>query len=478
MNTVVALIIYGTIIGLLVYFKRQQQLLFSITFIFNYFVMGLTRYINIPMPTSVLMDIIWISLFIYLLCNKKERSGEKPIILYCFYGIWTLYTVLEILNDACGLGLDVVAWFKDVRVYGFDPLIIMLIYTYAFTKKKDIENFLILWGVLLLLLALRCFAQVKIGFDHTEYQWLQTAGFHTHVLHAGTLIRYFSFFSDAANLGSHTAVGGVIFAVLFMSVPKKQIKKKLFYLFVSIGSFYCMFMSGARAAMFVAIACATAFVFLSKNRKIFIYTFIVLIVGLYILVFTPYGNGIQAVRRMRTAFQTTEDASMNLRELNKKAIASYLVDAPFGIGLGKDGSNIPPSNRYHIVAVTAPDSSLVYFWMRTGIVGLYLFMAVSILIIIGGAYIVWFKIQDKELRTFAGLFTAGCASWLVAGYANQVYFQYPNSMIFFGMQTLVYMMPFFDKKLQQEQLLNNKNKNENEKEVEEIEELQERLETT
>ena len=119
---------------------------------------------------------------------------------------------------------------------------------------------------------------------------------------------------------------------------------------------------------------------------------------------------------------------------------------------------------------------IIYLWMRTGSVGVSIYLFVNIILLIGATFIVWFRIKDKELRTIAGIFTAGSAGWLVAGYGNHIYFQYPNTMIFFGMQTLVYMMPYFDKKLLQEQLL--KNKNEEEKEVEEIEELQEGLETT
>ncbi|MBQ0060366.1 MAG: O-antigen ligase family protein [Bacteroidales bacterium] len=478
MNTVVALIIYGTIIGLLVYFKRQQQLFFAITFILNYFIMGIERYVSIPVPISILMEGFWIVLLVILLCNKNKYrdEGKIPVKIFAIYGIWTIYTTLEIINNTCGIGLDIAAWFKDVRFYGFDPLIVMLIFSLIFRTKEDIKKFIILWGILLILCFIRCFAQVNFGFDKGESLWLNSVGYHTHVLRAGTLIRYFSFFSDAANLGAHTAIGFIIFGILFLQNSWKNIKLKCFYLIVSLCSMYCMFLSGARAGMIVAICCAIAYVFLSRNWKMFSYTTIVLIIGVFLLVFTNIGNGIQSVRRMRSAFQGTEEASMEVRKLNQKAIESYMREAPFGIGLGKDASNIPPSNRYYIVAITPPDSTIIYLWMRTGSVGVFIYLFVNIILLIGATFIVWFRIKDKELRTIAGIFTAGSAAWLVAGYGNHIYFQYPNTMIFFGMQTLIYMMPYFDKKLLQEQLL--KNKNEEEKEVEEIEELQEGLETT
>ncbi|UZJ65407.1 hypothetical protein OKW96_04210 [Sphingobacterium sp. KU25419] len=69
-----------------------------------------------------------------------------------------------------------------------------------------------LWGTLIILGSLKAIGQKYIGFDHFESAWLYTFGAHTHVIYSG--IRYFSFFTDAANFGCHMGLGIVVFTIL------------------------------------------------------------------------------------------------------------------------------------------------------------------------------------------------------------------------------------------------------------------------
>ncbi|MCQ2238167.1 MAG: O-antigen ligase family protein [Bacteroidaceae bacterium] len=425
---------------------------FIMTIVLNYFIMGLGRYTTIPLPISVIIEAVFI-LYIIILFSKKDQfteDGKIPASLFAIYGIWTLYCTLEIINDTCNLGIDVIAWFKDVRYYGYDPLLCMTIFAMIICSKKDVKKFLQIIGVILIIAGIKCFWQKTFGFDYAESAWLEGYGARTHIINGGTLTRYFSFFSDAANYGSHCAIFGCVYGFLALFHNKKEWKTKLFYGVVAVCCIYGMFMSGTRTAIFVFLGSIFAYVILSRNAKMFGYAALGLLVLVGVLIFTNRGNSIQAVRRMRSAFNLEQEASVEVRDLNKEALSKYLAEAPLGIGLGKDRSNVPQYNRYYLVVDTPPDSSLVYFWMQTGIVGVSLFTLVCFIILACCTYKVWFKIKDPELQTICALFTAAAAGWFAAGYANQVYFQYPNSLIVFGMQTIVFLGPYLDKKLQEE----------------------------
>ena len=108
---------------------------------------------------------------------------------------------------------------------------------------------------------------------------------------------------------------------------------------------------------------------------------------------------------------------------------------------------LPQNNKYWIVSLTAPDSTLVYIWMRTGSVGITVFMIVLVFAIIAESFIVLFCIKDKQLRGILTAFTCGSACMIVAAYGNFVYQQYPNTLLVFGLQTLVFMGPYFDRQI-------------------------------
>lgn len=426
---------------------------FLMTVILNYGIMGLNRYYTIPMPISVVVEAVILVLVIILFANREKFHEEDkiPKSLLGIYGIWTLFCTLEIINDTCNLGIDIVAWFKDVRFYGYDPLFCILVFAMAICQKNDIHKLLNVIGIILILAAIKCFIQKTFGFDAAENAWLWEEGYaRTHIINGGTLTRYFSFFSDAANYGSHCAIFATVFGILSIFGFKNNKRQSLFYGAVAICCIYGMLMSGTRASMYVLFGSLAAYVVLSRNAKMFGYSLLGLFLLVGVLVFTDRGNSIQAVRRMRSAFNLEENASVQVRDANKDAIAKYMDEAPLGIGLGKDRSNVPSYNRYWVVVDTPPDSSLVYFWVHTGIVGVCLFCFISFIILLNCTYKVWFKIEDKELRTICAAFTAASAGWFAAGYANQIYFQYPNTFIIFGLQTIVFMAPFLDRKIKEE----------------------------
>lgn len=267
-----------------------------------------------------------------------------------------------------------------------------------------------------------------------------TAG-RTHILQGGTLVRYFSTFSDAANYGCNAAATAVVFLVI--SITTSIRKDRIFYLITGLAIIWGMFQSGTRTAIFCLAFGFVVFIFLSKSFKIAIPSTIAFVIIAFILVFTNIGNGNQQIRRMRSAFNK-EDASTAARDINQAVMKKYLADAPFGIGIGTGMDNVPSNNKFRKLSTLPPDSEYVFIWIRTGRVGITVFLLSMAIMFIGACWIVFFKIKNRSLMGVGAGICGAFAAMQLGGYGNQVLMQYPNGLIFFGGLALVYVFPYIE----------------------------------
>ena len=348
------------IIPLLVLFVmasfRYRMLLFWILVVVNYFVQ--MKDITLPMPTSLANEMLELALLAIALIDIEKTHFERiGNIMFFAIAAWCTYCTLEILNDTCGLGINIGAWFQGIRMMAFQIMYAFLVFTLYITSPKILTRYLYLWGALALFAVFWVWKQQYIGLTQTEFTWLHYgAGNSTHLLQAGTLIRYWSIYSDAANFGIGIASTGVAFCVFGITTKIKRLK--YFFLFVGIACIWGMFPSGTRTAMACLLAGFMTYIFLSKSFKIAVPFTILFAFFAFILVFTNIGQGNQQIRRMRSAFDKN-DASANLRTMNQAVMKKYMRDAPWGIGIGLYGKQVPANNKYNRMATIAPDSEYV-----------------------------------------------------------------------------------------------------------------------
>jgi len=163
----------------------------------------------------------------------------------------------------------------------------------------------------------------------------------------------------------------------------------------------------------------------------------------FMLAFTDIGNGNQQIRRMRSAFNK-EDASASVRDINKAEIKKYLVDAPWGIGVGIGYDNVPANNKYRRLSTIPPDSEYVFIWVHTGIIGITFFLITTAIMLITACWTVFFKIKSPTLRGIGSGFCCAFIAIQLGGYANQVLMQFPNCLLFYGGLSLVFALPHFE----------------------------------
>ena len=398
---------------------------------------------SLPLPMSLPNEFLEITLLVIAIVDVRknphlERCGN--LMLFALI-IWCGFCTLEVLNDTCNLGIDIAAWYTGARLMAFQMLYIFLVFSIYISSPEILIKYVRIWAVLSLFSVFWVWRQQYIGFTVTENIWLESGGKNTHILNAGTLIRYFSTFSDAANYGCNAA--GTSVAFLIMGITAKFKKDRFLFLVTSILVAWGMFASGTRVALGALLVGLMVYIVLSKSIKIAIPFTIAFGLFVFILAFTNIGQSNQQIRRMRTAFNK-DDASAIARDHNQEAMRKYMKEAPWGIGLGMKTENVPANNKYYLMAKVPPDSEYVFMWIRTGIIGLTVFLTTTLLMFLGACYIVMFRLKNKSLIGIGGGMCCAFAAIQLGAYGNQVLMQFPNGVIFYGGLAIVYVLPHLE----------------------------------
>ena len=65
--------------------------------------------------------------------------------------------------------------------------------------------------------------------------------------------------------------------------------------------------------------------------------------------------------------------------------------------------------------------------------------------LLGACYVVMFKLKSPSLIGVGGGMCSAFTAIQVSGIANQVIYQYPNGLTFFGGLAIVYLLPYIEK---------------------------------
>lgn len=404
-----------------------------------FFIMGILRYVRIPMPPSLVVDLAILFNFIVLALNHLYHNYNSKFKLPAFFFIslcWTAYCFVEVFNPIGSFG----NWLGTIRATGIYIILFQFLVYYIFKDTKKLKTFLIFWAVLTLLASLKAIGQKFIGLDIDEKIWLYTLGAHTHVIYSG--IRYFSFFTDAANFGCHMGMAMVVFSILFIYEKNKTIR--IFYLIVTVFALYGMMISGTRTAMAIPVAGYAFYIILLKQWRLVVVGTCLFIAVFCFLSLTTIGNSNADIRRMRTAFQFKQDASFNLRKENQQRMKSFMGDYPIGLGLGA-AKNAGEGDLLHGLPT---DTSFVFIWVESGVIGLILYIFIWVCCLALCFYFVWFKLKDPMIRGICSAAAAGIAGMMVAGYGNEVLHQFPTGETIYILMAIAMLCPYLDKNKQ------------------------------
>ena len=416
----------------IIYAFRYPALPLKTVLIFGFFVIGITRYIDGPFGLAIdfLLVFCWV---VTILSGWKSLNWNNThtYVVY-FTTIWFIYILLELLNPL-SIGLE--PWFYAMRGMALYPFLLLPLVFLLMPEQKDMMWMFKVWIALSILAALKGFAQKYWQCDIYEKRWLAQGGAITHVLFGQ--LRAFSFYSDAGQFGSAMAHISISCFVLFTGPYSKMKRLVFFILFVFF--FWGYLISGTRGAIAVTAAGMMVYLALSKNFKILLFGTVLSLGFYFFMAFTQIGQGTYEIRRLRTAFtEGSEDASMLVRKENKKKLAVYLADKPFGGGVASAGDWGKRFRPESVLANIATDSFYVRIWSETGIVGLLLFLSFFFYFIIRGGWIIWFM-KDEVLRNKLLALYCGVVGIMAASYGNSVFSQFPTNIICYTSMCFILM---------------------------------------
>ena len=230
---------------------RYPQLMLFIIFTINYFILGITRYMPIE-GISIIMDILYVLTLVLIFVHSALYHSIKWKrcfhILSALSAIWTFYCILEVMNPSGVFE----GWILS-RGLIINGLTITILTSLLCTRYKTLKALLFTFSLFTVLAVLKTFMQKYFGFDTYETRWLNNGGATTHIIHSG--IRYFSFFTDASNMGSNMGGAGIIFGITSLYMKNKAFK--IYYASVAIASLYTMMLSGTRAVSYTHLTLPT-----------------------------------------------------------------------------------------------------------------------------------------------------------------------------------------------------------------------------
>lgn len=377
-------------------------------------------------------NVLTTALLIFLGNVPWKNSGNGMLTLFI---VWGVFCFAEILNP----NHVQEAWNIAITYYFVYPIICAIVVPVAIRKIAHIEWLLKIWSVFIIFGAIRGYIQMNYGFNTIELQFLfERGGASTHIIWSG--IRYFSYFTDAANFGVHMAMGILVYGISFFYVKSNFLK--IYFAFVVVAAIYGMGISGTRSSIAVPLGGLLFMVVLSRNwNGLFLSMFA--FIGLFFFFrFTTIGNSNEYIRKMRSAFTPEEDASYNVRVVNREKIKEYLADKPFGYGLGL-GGKAERFNPKEVLPIP-PDSWLVNVWADTGVVGLVLYVLIHVILFAWCSWILMFQLTNKRLRGLLNAWLCVNAGFFISAYTNDV-MQYPNSIIVFTGFALCFAGPYIEK---------------------------------
>lgn len=423
----------------LYYIVQNPPILLTVVIVICFTILGIARYVSLPIQPGLILDITVAFLFFVLTFHfilGKYPLGKvyfNPVLILSF--VWAVYCFLQIFNPMT----TVSNWSTSFRAVGLYIVFFQLLVFLLLNNLTKLRYFFMLWGILVLLAAAKAIGQKLFGFDTAEIAWLRDFGGKTHLIHSG--IRYFSFYTDAANFGCNMGLSLVFFTILGINESNRS--TRLFYFIVAVFATYCMMISGTRAAIVVPFVGFATVIVLVKEWKWIVTGGILLSLFFVFFAFTNIGSQFNEIRRMRTAFSFSKDASYNVRLENQKKMKEFMPEYPFGIGMGQAKNAVEGDLMYGL----ATDSSMVYIWVETGVVGLVFYLIVFAITLLYGAYYVWIVIQDQSVKAIVMACVAGTTGILVAGYANEVLHQLPTGPLVYMMMGIIMLSPFLDKQM-------------------------------
>jgi putative inorganic carbon (hco3(-)) transporter len=366
-QTLAGLEIFGGVLGAFVvlacFLSAEAGLV--ITMIFSFFGFFLNRLLfNDEFPIGVVSDVLIASTFIGMMISRGDfKNNFKELThngIFVFIIFYALYLLVQLFNPNAN---SFEGWFQTFRRFIICIFLLVIAYN-IFTSQAAIKRYVKVFFVIAFLSGLYGCIQQWHGYFQYELDLIYRAE-NVYYINGGEL-RKIGTMSDPLSYGVVMATSAIFFLII---APFQKPLARTVILFGVIFMLLGMAYSGTRTANVMVIVGIGMFVLLTFHKKVTrLFAFGGALVFLFLLYAPIYGNG--TINRFRTSFIGKEDASFNVREVNRHIIQPYIHSHPIGGGLCTSGEPGRRFNPGHELAGFPPDSGYLRKALETGWIGL------------------------------------------------------------------------------------------------------------
>jgi putative inorganic carbon (HCO3(-)) transporter len=437
-NSIIILIIAVVLIGVTVAAACLLEPLigFYITTVAAFLAFHPGRFLDRAIPISTGIEVL--VLLVYLGANWKKRGLKKENTLWhapvsIAFLCYAIFFGIEFFNPQ----MDSVAGYI---LYARRFLMFILIYVSAYQlldSRKKVKFFFEFWIVAAFITAFYGCFQQWFGLLPFEMRAILSDPHEYKLLLQGGMLRKFSILSDPVSFGILS--GAMSLFTLILAIHEKGKRKRYVFGFMFLILFLGMMYSGTRTTIII-LPCGIALYSLMtiENKRTLLVIFSFLVIGTMVL-FAPIDS--PALNRLRSGLNTKE-ASLDVRDMNRKYIQPYIHYHPIGGGIATSGVHGVEYNPNHPLAGFPPDSGLLKYAIETGWVGYLLIMLFYLVIIIQGISY-YFQSRDPEARLYILALTATYFSIIVSEYGQVAVGQIPGVIFFYsGLAVLKRLLEF------------------------------------
>lgn len=421
--------------------------------IISFFVFDVMRFFRTEMPLVTLIDVLIYVVFLGVLVNKivkKERfwdNQRNPIV--SIHIVLIVYLLLQAFNPN---GVSVVLFFsmskRLISLYIFFYCVLQL-----FRDYHTIRQFFVIWvGLAFITGIYGCYQQwfglPKFELDYITSNPLRMA---LSALPNGDY-RKSSFLAGCNEFGLVMAGTAIIVLTFLLKAKTTRFKKSFLYISVVI-MVLGMSYSGTRTATFMLTVEVVLYILMTINEKktlLFGCFFSLLFVG--ILMAPSYGN--VTLNRVKSTFQISTDESLNVRDVNRKAIQPYIYSHPVGGGVGSTGVLNAEFNDRHPLAGFPTDSGLLALTLEVGWIGLLL-QCVAYFFILQQGINGYYRSKHPEIKVLFLASTLCVFGFVFAQYSQMAIGPIPGAFLYYGLAAAIIRLQELEQK--SKPILNNIN---------------------
>jgi hypothetical protein len=435
-NFILGLEVFAAIVGICVLFLclLSPAAGLYIIMLYGFLASALSRFLlKDQLPVGVVIDILIFTTFIGLFVSNHDLKRNsirffktRPVIWYL---IIVIYLTFELFNP---LGHSFGGWIQVMRKV-FESFLIVFIAYNVFDNLSKIKTFIkFLFFCTFALGVYGCFQQWH-GLLQTEINWVNADPLRFGLISIWGEYRKFSLLGGPTEFGIIMASCSVFF--MLIGLNEKNRPSQILYIVGAVFMLLGMSYSGTRTANAMVAGAIVLFLLLTINKKASRFFAVFAVLAFLFVMYAPIYSS-ATLLRVRSTFSASEDASYNVREINRQSVQPFIWKHPFGSGLSTTGEMGQKYNPGNPNAGFPTDSSYLNKALESGWIGMIL---TCILYFYMLQYIIrgYFFTKNKEFKTLFAASLAFFFSYFLGEIAQEAVGVFSNMGVYFPVFALV-----------------------------------------